>query len=51
MIITLNIIEAENVVWISDDDNPIGVEFPCSNKSELRQAAISYIENFIEECR
>lgn len=46
MVITLNIIEAENTVWITDENDPLGVEPPCSNREELVAALDKYTEHF-----
>lgn len=49
MIITVNIIEAESTVWITDETNGIGVELPCTSKEELKAAIGHYIDHSVFE--
>lgn len=49
MRITVNIIEDEKVVWITDDHDQIGVESSCVDKSELKRAFDKYVEHFVDD--
>lgn len=49
MIITVNIIEPESTVWITDETDPIGVELPCTSKEELKAAIGRYVDHFVYE--
>lgn len=49
MQISLNIIENEGVVWITDDRDPLGVELICKNKAELTQAFSKYVDHFVDD--
>lgn len=49
MQITVNVIEDDNIVWITDDRDPIGVETSCCNKEELKCASDKYIKHFVDD--
>lgn len=49
MKIILNLIESEGIVWITDDQDPLGVELVCTNKEELKQAFNKYVDHFVDD--
>lgn len=46
MIITINVIENENVIWITTDDDPIGSEYEYGNE-KFEEAVSKYLKEYI----